>query len=622
MLGLYFCRYPLEPINFTITFFLCIFCHRRFFVARSSLASYPAEAIDAFTFLRSTVAMAVNATIYTAFRVLAACSKVTFIARAFSGLLDAHATVAAVVRAALFPTIRTFPTIVAVALGLQAHSVPGAVVQTVLPGARVAGAARGALAVPVFAASSNSTALKAILSRRARLLAAIGAHEGRVAVAFRVFIAHAVLAAVLWARRFAAVDADKVIGAFAFASLVVARPTPTAVTWAGPAGAVGPVESWFAPADGINARPVLRASAVVHAGLRLAGAAAVVSVARPLGFVQAVEAFPAFLANALQLFLVAVPVLLVEPLAVGAAKVLQLAAFAAERALADALSVQALAATTAVVRAGRLGAVRPRPAARALARPPTVEVVRFAVGDALTMAGALGFLDGTGAAWLAAATAFPADRALARALAGEANLALPVATAPFRAHLVAAIQARKPGVALADTAFALSMVVAVVDAGNLLAVVPRKPNVAEALAFEAVAVVGARLAEALVLPRLGVEAWQVRPVLGQRRARELARVKRGGNVVAFGIVVAAYLVVRTPLLCTRARKRGDRDVHRKGNKKGTTQHVVVVLVFVCFNQTPKDYRWIDISHKQTHTKVSTTNPFPFTSGTFSQFTAS
>lgn len=75
--------------------------------------------------------MTVNTTIYTAFRVLTAYPKVTFIACAFSSFLDTNTTITAVVRATLFPTVCTFPTIIAVAFGFQAHSVPGTIVKAI-----------------------------------------------------------------------------------------------------------------------------------------------------------------------------------------------------------------------------------------------------------------------------------------------------------------------------------------------------------------------------------------------------------------------------------------------------------------------------------------------------------
>jgi len=266
--------------------------------------------------------MAINATIYTAFRVFTAHPEVAFIAAALSTFLDTYAAITAIVRTTFFPTISTFPSIVAIAFGLQAHTVTRAIVQAVLSRAGVSGATSRALAVTIVATSSNSTAFQTILSSGASFLTAISAHKWWVAVAFRIFIAYTIVTAVIRASRFTAVKTDKIIGAFALASFIVARAMPITITRASSAGAVWSVVSRFASTNSINTCSMFRTGAVVHARLSLGRFAAIIPTARTLSFIQAIKTFPTFFANALKLVMVAVTILFIESFAIRAAEIL------------------------------------------------------------------------------------------------------------------------------------------------------------------------------------------------------------------------------------------------------------------------------------------------------------
>ena len=72
--------------------------------------------------------MAIDATIYTTYCVFTTSTEVTFIACALARFLCAYTTLTTIVRAAFFTAVGAFPQIVAVTLGLNAHSVTRAIV--------------------------------------------------------------------------------------------------------------------------------------------------------------------------------------------------------------------------------------------------------------------------------------------------------------------------------------------------------------------------------------------------------------------------------------------------------------------------------------------------------------
>lgn len=110
----------------------------------------PAKTIYTHTFTCFAIAVAVNATVYTAHRVLTPGTKVSFVARALSRFLCANTALTAIVRAALFTTVRAFPSIVAVTFCFHAHTMPGAIVQTILLAARMPLSPGRAFAMPVL----------------------------------------------------------------------------------------------------------------------------------------------------------------------------------------------------------------------------------------------------------------------------------------------------------------------------------------------------------------------------------------------------------------------------------------------------------------------------------------
>ena len=183
---------------------------------------------------------------------------------------------------------------------------------------------------------------------------------------------------------------------------------------------------------------------------------------------------------------------------------------------------------------GALGgaAVISNKSADTLALPATVVVVRLTVRDAFTVPRTFHVVLIRRATRFGAASAFPFRRATTP---GQVRhwvlLALPVPAAPVGAHLCAAVNARVTRVALANATFTFSVIVAIIEACDFLAVGASESNVAVAFAFEAVPVARARLPKALILARFGIKAGQVRGVLGQRGARKLASFEPSRNVI-------------------------------------------------------------------------------------------
>lgn len=186
------------------------------------MAPNASEAIYTHAFARLAIAVTIDATIYTAYRVFATRAEVTFIASALTRLFRAHAPLTTVVRAVLFATICTFPKVVAVALCFHAHSMPRTVVQAVITAASMPGSAGGALTVSVLATPSDAATFLAFLIFRARRFRAVFAKERRVANAVGVFIADTVAAAPFRARGLAAIDSNEPFRARALTSGFVA----------------------------------------------------------------------------------------------------------------------------------------------------------------------------------------------------------------------------------------------------------------------------------------------------------------------------------------------------------------------------------------------------------------
>jgi hypothetical protein len=186
------------------------------------MAPNASEAIYTHAFARLAIAVTIDATIYTAYRVFATRAKVTFIASALTRLFRANAPLTTVVRAVLFATICTFPQVVAVALCFHAHPMPRAIVQAVITATGMPSSAGGALTVSILAATSDAATFLAFLIFRARRFRAVFAKERRVANAVGIFIADSVATAPFRARGLATIDSNEPFRARALTSGFVA----------------------------------------------------------------------------------------------------------------------------------------------------------------------------------------------------------------------------------------------------------------------------------------------------------------------------------------------------------------------------------------------------------------
>lgn len=186
-----------------------------------SLAPDAAETIYTHALTCFAIAVAIDATIYTTYCVFTTSTKVTFVACALARFLCAYTTLTTIVRAALFTAVGAFPQIITVTLGLDAHSVPRAIVQAVLAATRVARPPRGAFTATALAAKSHAAALLALLPEGACSFSAVFAEKRWVANTSGLFIAHPVAVAPVGARGFPAVHADVILRALAFSGRFV-----------------------------------------------------------------------------------------------------------------------------------------------------------------------------------------------------------------------------------------------------------------------------------------------------------------------------------------------------------------------------------------------------------------